>query len=158
MASIIGEKYHNAGGEDLASINAAIASTTAELNKATALYNQASTALTTCYKKSRSECLKLTGGYAHSTWSPQYETNKALVDRYKKELEDLLKTQASLAKTQGDTQDTVNKKALADEALAKADSATTDATGKKALLYIGIGIGVLALIFGGIVVFKKVKK
>jgi hypothetical protein len=47
--------------------------------------------------------------------------------------------------------------ATAETAVAEASSATVGASAKKYLLYGGIGIGVIALIFGGIYIFKKVK-
>jgi LPXTG-motif cell wall-anchored protein len=164
--SIVGERWKNATDPtDLASINASIASVTASLNKAMALFQQASDALTTCYDKSQSACLQLTGGYAHSTWSPQYDNNKALIVRYKAELADLLTLQAQMAKTQASTASTVTQTAAADAAkadanaaLAKADIATTGATATKWLLYAGIGVGVVVLAVTAFVMFKKYKK
>jgi hypothetical protein len=152
MPSIIGEKWNNAdASSSLASINEAIESTTLALNKATALYTQASDALTACYGLSQSACLQKTGGYAHSTWSPQYENNKALIEKYKKELTDLLALQKQIGGTQ-------LKNAEAENALADADSATTGANTKKWLLYGGIGLGVIALIIFGVMWIKKMKK
>ena len=166
-ASIVGEKWKNATTDptDLASINASIASVTDALNNATALFNQASTNLTTCNGLSQSACLQKTGGYAHSTWSPQYDNNKALIITLKGQLQDLLKLQTSVAATQASTADTIaqtaaatSSAAAANDAVAQADIATSGATATKWVLYVGIGVGIVALIVTGIVMFKKYNK
>lgn len=164
--SIVGEKWKNAANPtDLAGVNASIASVTDALNQATELFNQASTNLTLCNGLSQNACLAKTGGYAHSTWSPQYDNNKSAIVTLKAQLQDLLKLQASIAATQqvtaatqATTAESTVKAAAATDALAKADIATTGATATKWVLYAGIGVGVIALIIGAIFLFKKVKK
>jgi hypothetical protein len=169
-ASIVGEKWKNASSvptdaTNLASINASIASVTDSLNQATSLFQQASDNLTACSGLSQSACLAKTGGYAHSTWSPQYDNNKSLIVQYKAQLADLLKVQASVAANQAVTATSVaqtaaatSSAAAANDAVAKADMATTGATATKWVVYVGIGVGIVALIITGIVMFKKYKK
>jgi hypothetical protein len=158
MASIVGENaWHNASN-DLSSINASIASTTEALNNATALYLQAGAALTACKGLSRNACLAKTGGYAISTWSPQYDNNKALIDKYKAELKSLLDIQSQLSSTQSTTATTTQQTAKANEAIAQAETVQATATGKKWIIYVGIGAGVIALAIGGFYLLKKVKK
>jgi hypothetical protein len=169
-ASIVGEKWKNATNDptdptDLASINASISTVTDALNQATALFNQASTNLTTCYGLSQAACLQKTGGYAHSTWSPQYDNNKALIVTLKAQLQGLLTLQTSVAATQASTADTIaqtaaatSSAAAANQAVAQAGIATSEATATKWVLYVGIGVGLIALVITGIVMFKKYKK
>jgi LPXTG-motif cell wall-anchored protein len=109
--------------------------------------------------------LAKTGGYAHSTWSPQYDNNKALIPQLTAQLKDLLTLQASVAATQqvtADSQasssDATAKAAAANDAVAQASIATTGATATKWVVYVGIGVGIVALIITGIVMFKKYKK
>ncbi len=164
--SIVGEKkYRNAGGDELASINAAILDTTSRLNEATRLFNEAAANLTACNGLSQNACLAKTGGYAHSTWSPQYDNNKALIPQLKTQLTEQLKLQKqisdSLAATAVSTTQTAaanQAQAQAQESLAKADVATTGAQASKVGLYIGIGVGVVALVLGGLYFYKKMKK
>jgi hypothetical protein len=166
MKYTLGERWKNAtDGTDLASINASIATVTESLNRATALFQQASDNLTTCNGLSQSACLAKTGGYAHSTWSPQYDNNKALISQYQKQLSDLLVLQKQVAATQAVTADTTAQTATAtaaaaaaNDAVAKASIATTGATATKWVVYVGIGVGVIALIITGVVMFKKYKK
>jgi hypothetical protein len=163
--SIVGErKWHNATSAALDSINATIDDTAAQLAEVTRLYNQASAALTKCKGLSQSACLQNTGGYAHSTWSPQYDNNKAKIPVLQAELNDLLKTQASLiasakssALTTTEVADADTKAANAKTEMAKADVSTTGAAATKWVLYAGIGVGVIALVITGIVLFKKYK-
>jgi hypothetical protein len=160
MSSIVGEKpWRNAESlSTLASINNSIAAVTESLNTATKLYQQASDNLTACYGKSKKSCLSLTGGYAISTWTPQYDHNKALITQYTAKLSELLKLQTDLSATQATTATTVTAAAAAQDALAKADIATSSASAGKWGLYIGVGLGAIALIIGGVIIFKKLKK
>lgn len=167
MASILGEnnKWKNATTQDLASINAAIASKTSSLNEASRLYDEGVNALTACYGLSKSQCLAKTGSYVISRWSPQTDTNKALVVQYTKELKDLLALQQIIASTQSTSASTTIAAAAADTAIQQAkavaiqgESAQTSSTAKKVLLYGGIGIGAIAVIIGTIFIVKKLKR
>jgi hypothetical protein len=164
--SIVGEKkWQNAlGSSSLDSVNSMIDDVTAQLAEATRLFNQASAALTACKGLSQSACLQKTGGYAHSTWSPQYDNNKAKIPELKTQLADLLKTQQTLIQSQQSSAITTTqvaeanqKAANAQTEIAKSDVATTGATATKWVLYAGIGVGVIALVITGIVLFKKYK-
>jgi hypothetical protein len=166
MKYIIGEKWKNASNPtDLASINASIATTTEALNNAMALFQQASDNLTACNGLSQSACLAKTGGYAHSTWSPQYDNNKALIPQLQAQLKTLLALQTQVAATQQVTAVTTAQTATAtaaaaaaNDAVAKADIVATGATATKWVVYVGIGVGVIALIITGVIMFKKYKK
>jgi malonyl CoA-acyl carrier protein transacylase len=157
--SIVGEKkWQNAlGSSSLDSVNSMIDDVTAQLAEATRLFNQASAALTACKGLSQSACLQKTGGYAHSTWSPQYDNNKAKIPELKTQLADLLKTQQTLIQSQQSSAITTTQVAEANQKAANADVATTGATATKWVLYAGIGVGVIALVITGIVLFKKYK-
>jgi hypothetical protein len=170
MGSIVGENnYKNATSstDTLAEVNASIASVTASLKAATTLYNEALAGIATCDNKSL-RCVSKSGRHI-STWREQRDQNSMIITNSKKQLDELLALQAQLvsAASAQATSTAANKTAMAqadkiaataETAVAEASSATIGASAKKYLLYGGIGIGVIALIFGGIYIFKKVKK
>lgn len=161
MASIIGEKskyknampnkrWHNA--EDLASINALIDAKTAQLNEVTALLTEAMEAIT-AGGNSHSGCTAspICNRRHISSWREIRDRNALLVEKYKKELAELLALQEKISVTQ-----TTN--AVANKALADADTAGSAATASKVGLYALIAGVAIAVIIGGIILYKKFKK
>ena len=160
MASIIGEKgnnerWYNSAG-DLASISASIATKTTELNNATALLNEALNGIALCDNRAIG-CVNKSGRHI-STWRDQRDKNAPLVTKYKSELAELLALQKDLTSTQTQSAQSTQVIADAETAVMKAETAATIAKSTKLGLYLGIGAGVIALIIGGIYLFKKFKK
>lgn len=167
MASIIGEKSKNATGQpkkwhnatDLASINDSVAVKTAELNAATKVLNEATTAIT-AGGNTASGCNKspICNRRHISSWRDIRDKNAPLVAKLKAELSELLTLQSQLAATQTQSAAATEKTAAAKKAVTEADTASTVATTTKWGLYGLIGVGVIALMIGGYVMYKKFKK
>jgi hypothetical protein len=161
MAEIFGKKpFRNAITDDIPTINASIASTTEALNTATANLKQAENGIYLCGGKAWG-CVDKSGRHL-STWEEQLKVNQVLVYKYTKELEGLLILQNEITKTQGTTAVTVTATAAANRAIAEAETAIsneeTSRTISKGLKYGLIIGGVLILVIGGIIAYKKFKK
>lgn len=151
--SIIGEKWHNATASDIAGIDQLISAKTTQLNEATTLLSQALTAIQLCNNSSWG-CVNKSGRHI-STWRDQRDANAPLVERYKNELLDLTTRRDQLVKQMGDVAVATQVTAVAEKAIAEAESVQTTSTAKKVLLYGGIG---LAVIIGGIIAYKLIKR
>lgn len=161
MGEIFGKKpFRNAVTDSITTINTSIATVTASLDNATQQYNQAITAIAACNNQSGG-CLDKTGRHI-STWREQRDRYAPLVEQYKKELQELLALQKALTETQGTTAVTVTATAAANRAIAEAETAIsneeTSRTISKGLKYGLIIGGVLILVIGGIIAYKKLKK
>jgi chromosome segregation ATPase len=161
MGEIFGKKpFRNAVTDSITTINTSIASVTASLDNATQLYNQAITAISTCNNRSGG-CLDKTGRHI-STWRDQRDRYAPLVEQYKKELQELLALQKALTETQGTTAQATIVTAQAEQAVAEAETAISSAETSKTMssgLKYGLIIGgVLILVIGGIIAYKKFKK
>ena len=151
--SIIGEKWHNASASDIASIDQLISAKTAQLNEATTMLSQALTAIQLCNNSSWG-CVDKSGRHI-STWRDQRDMYSPLVTRYKNELIDLSARRSQLVKEMGDIAVVSQVAAVADKAIAEAESVETTSTAKKVLLYGGIA---LAVIVTGFIAYKIIKK
>jgi len=151
--SIIGEKWHNATTSDVASIDALISAKTIQLNEATTLLSQALTAIALSNNSSWG-CVNKSGRHI-STWRDQRDDNAPLVERYKNELIDLQARRAQLVKEMGDVAVATQVTAVAEKAIAEAESVQTTSNAKKILIYGGIA---LAVIIGGIIAYKLIKR
>lgn len=161
MAEIFGKKpFRNAVTDSITTINTSIATVTASLDNATQKYNQAVTAIATCNNQSGG-CLDKTGRHI-STWREQRDRYAPLVEQYKKELQELLALQKALTETQGTTAQAAIVTAQAEQAVAEAETAISTAetsrtmsSGLKWGLIIG---GIVIVVVGGIIAYKKLKK
>jgi hypothetical protein len=151
--SIIGEKWHNATSSDIANIDQLISAKTAQLNQATTLLSEALTAIQLCNNSSWG-CVSKSGRHI-STWRDQRDANAPLVERYKNELLDLTTRRDQLVRQMGDVAVATQVTAVAEKAIAEAESVQTASTAKKVLLYGGIG---LIVIIGGIIAYKLIKR
>ena len=162
MGEIFGKnQFRNAVTVDsLTTINASIATVTVSLDDATQKYNQAINAIAACNNQSTG-CLNKTGRHI-STWRDQRDRYAPLVEKYKKELDELLVLQKALTETQGTTAQATIVTAQAEQAVAEAEAAVSSAETSKTMsagLKYGLIIGgVLLVVIGGIVAYKKLKK
>lgn len=174
MSSIVGESkyrnavitrkpWHNATTADIATIDAQITSKTAELQNASNLLTQALNGIALC-NNSAWGCVSKSGRHI-STWREQRDTNSALVTRYKAELAALQEQRASYV-AEVNASLMLNQQmatvsaatAAADKAIAEASKVQATATASKIGVYLLIGGGLIALVIGGIYIYKKVKK
>lgn len=153
MASIVGEKWHNA--TDLASINESISIKTAQLNEASALLAEALAGIQLCGNVA-SGCVTKTGHHI-SVLSDMRDTNQPKVTQYKKELAELLVLQKELAGTQVETAASIQVTANAQKAVAEAEAVQTTTSAKKYLIYGGIGLAVIIIAVIAVKMLKKKK-
>lgn len=161
MAEIFGKKqFRNAVTDSITTINTSIATVTASLDNATQQYNQAITAIAACNNQSGG-CLDKTGRHI-STWRDQRDRYAPLVEQYKKELQELLALQKALTETQGTTAQATIVTAQAEQAVAEAETAISSAETSKTMsagLKWGLIIGgIVVVVVGGIIAYKKLKK
>lgn len=161
MAEIFGKKpFRNAVTDSITTINSSIASTTEALDTAVEKLKQAENGISLCGGRSTG-CVDKSGRHL-STWEEQKRIYAPLVEKYKKELEELLNLQKALTETQGTTAQAAIVTAQAEQSVAEAETAISSAetsrtmsAGLKWGLIIG---GVMILLIGGIIAYKKLKK
>lgn len=165
MASIIGEKkkWHNASEADIAAVDALISAKSSELNHVTSLYSQAMTGIALCDNKSWG-CVSKSGRHI-STWRDWRDLYGPMMERYKKELQELQDRRAALVKAINDTATAgqlvaQSSVATAEAAAAIAEAETVQATAKasKIGIYALIAGVAVVIIIGGIFAYKMYKK
>jgi hypothetical protein len=167
MASIVGEKkkWHNAISDDIAVIDQQISEKTTLLNAALADMAWAKQALASCGSLKFLQTCNGKTGRTLAQWTDLYNRNLGPATTYASQIKALQAQRATLV----GQMDTANRLATetaqsqiiqseANKAIADADIKTAGATLTKVGTYAIIAAVLIALIVGGIFVYKKVKK
>ena len=161
MASIVGE-WRNATS-DVQALDDLISAKTKQLNAVTAALSEANAKIELCHDKAspngifKPGCLAISGRHI-SSWRDIRDTNITLNAQYTADLKSLTERRAALVSQEAQSAATNLTIAEANTALAKAEDTQTSTTAKKYGLYIGIGIGAIALMIGAVILYKKLKK
>jgi hypothetical protein len=167
MGSIVGEKkkWHNAISDDIAAIDQQISETTVLLNAALADIAWAKQSLTSCGSLKFLQTCKGQTGRTLAQWNDLLTRNMQPVVTYTATIKRLQEQRAQLvsnmeASAQAATETAQSQiiQSEANTAIAKADIETSGATIAKVGTYALIGGVIIAVIIGGIFIYKKVKK
>jgi hypothetical protein len=167
MASIVGEKkkWNNAISDDIAAIDQQRSQQTVLLNAALADMEWAKRELASCGSLKFLQTCKGKTGRTLAQWTDLYKRNEVPSKTYTAEIKRLQTQRATLV----EQMDTATKMATntaqsqivqseATKAIAKADIETSGATIAKVGTYALIGGVIIAVIIGGVFIYKKVKK